>query len=158
MRPRRRSGLRAAITRGPTPEFRVASGRMAASARVATPEAESREGPSPSPDASPQLRPVAVSRAWPLSFDVRGVENLAAGARQISLVVSSSGVELECRAQRAIQAYVRFRPGGRVHPPALIRLGPVAFTLEAAEIRGGCDLALFSVHGVVFGKIRVRPS
>jgi hypothetical protein len=76
VRPRRRSGLRAAITRGPTPEFRVASGRMAASARVATPEAESREGPSPSPDASPQLRPVAVSRAWPLSFDVRGSKTL----------------------------------------------------------------------------------
>jgi len=71
---------------------------------------------------------------------------------------NGSGVELECRAQRAIQAYVRFRPGGRVHPPALIRLGPVALTLEAAEIRGGCDLALFSVHGVVFGKIPVRPS
>jgi hypothetical protein len=44
MRPRRRSGLRGPITGGPTPGFRVASERMAASVSVATPEAESREG------------------------------------------------------------------------------------------------------------------
>lgn len=150
MRPRRRSGLRAAITRGPTPEFRVASERMAASARVATPGEESREGPSPSPDASPQLRPVAVSRAWPSHLTSGGSKTLQPGpvrsrwwsaAQASNSNAAHNGQYRPTSASGPVVAYIRQRSFGSVQSRSHSRQRR---SVEVATWRFSLSMASFS--------------
>jgi hypothetical protein len=89
---------------------------------------------------------------------LEGHPRIQSGKRVDSRVGAGSGVELERRAQWAVQADFRLGPGDGVHPPAFARLGPVALAFEAAEIGGDCDRGLLSVHVVVFGRIRVPTS